>query len=106
MARYGQDGALTFRLPQCLQGPDSSQALSNLRTYYGQPYTGAYFDTWAPAQNDPNAFTPDDLLAVGFLSVVVPPLAARQLLDVQAAEFAALLRQVGPDRDLADQAEG
>jgi hypothetical protein len=49
---------MTFRLPQCLQGPDSSQALGYLRTYYGQPYTGAYFDTWAPAQNDPNAFVP------------------------------------------------
>ena len=68
---------MTFRLPHCLQGPDSSQALGHLRTYYEQPYTGAYFDTWAPAQNDPNAFTADDLLAVGFLSVVVPPPAAR-----------------------------
>ena len=87
------------------RGPDHGQALGYLRTYYGQPYTGAYFDTWAPAQNDPNAFTADDLLAVGFLSVVVPPLAARQLLDARAAEFAALLRQVGADRDLADQAE-
>ena len=96
---------MPFCLPQCLEGRDSDQALDHLRTYYGRPYTGAYFDSWAPAQNDPNAFTPDDLLAVSFLSVVVPPLAARQLLDVQAAEFAALLRQVGPDRDLADQAE-
>lgn len=105
MTRQGQNGAMPFCLPQCLEGRDSDQALDHLRTYYGRPYTGAYFDTWAPAQNDPNAFTPDDLLAVSFLSVVVPPLAARQLLDVQAAEFAALLRQVGADRDLADQAE-
>lgn len=87
------------------RGPGFRSGLGHLRTYYGQPYTGAYFDTWAAAQNDPNAFTADDLLAVGFLSVVVPPLAARQLLDARAAEFAALLRQVGADRDLADQAE-
>ena len=57
---------MTFRLPRCLEGPGLGQALGYLRTYYGQPYTGAYFDTWAPAQNDPNAFTADDLL--GFRS--------------------------------------
>lgn len=96
---------MSFRLPQCLQGSDTDQALGYLRTYYGQPYTGAYFDTWAPAGNDPHRFTADDVVAVSFLSVVVPPLAARQLLDTKASDFAALLKAVGPDPDLADQPE-
>lgn len=94
---------MSFRLPQCLQTSDDDQALGYLQTYYGQPYTGAYFDTWAPATADPTRFTADDLVAVSFLSVVVPPLAARQLLNTRAAEFAALLWAVGPDRDLALQ---
>ncbi|MGY2129400.1 DUF6308 family protein [Blastococcus sp. SYSU DS0617] len=96
---------MSFRLPQCLQTSGDKQALDHLQTYYGRPYTGAYFDTWAPAGNDPNRFTADDLIAVSFLSVVVPPHAARQLLDTKAAGFAALLTAVGPDRDLASQDE-
>ncbi|RBY91058.1 DUF6308 family protein [Blastococcus sp. TF02A-30] len=96
---------MTFHLPRCLEGPDADQALGYLTRYYGRPYTGAHFDSWAPRQNDPNAFTAEDLLAVSFLSVVVPPLAARELLDTRAAEFGALLRELGPDRDLVAQAE-
>jgi hypothetical protein len=96
---------MSFRLPACLRDLESDQALRYLQTYYGQPYTGAYFDTWAGAHNAGNRFTADDLVAVSFLSVVVPPLAARELLDTRAAEFAALLDDVGPARDLADQAE-
>jgi hypothetical protein len=96
---------MRFGLPECLKAADPGQALRYLQTYYGQPYTGAYFDAWASQQNDPDRFTADDVVAVSFLSVVVPPLAARQLLDTRAAEFAALLEEVGPDRDLADQVE-
>ena len=96
---------MTFRLPQCLENSNSDRALSYLETYYGQPYTGSYFDTWAPSQNDPNTCTADDLLAVSLLSVVVPPLAAPELLNVRAAEFNALLREIGPNRDFAGQAE-
>ncbi|MGZ4646756.1 MAG: DUF6308 family protein [Blastococcus sp.] len=82
---------------------DVDQALRYLQTYYGRPYTGAHFDSWAAVRNDPDEFTADDLIAVSFLSVVVPPMAARELLDSRADEFAKLLRAVGPDRDLADQ---
>lgn len=92
-----------LQLPDCLARRDDHQAIDYLRTYYGQPYTGAYFDTWSLAHHDPDRFTADDLVAVSFLSVVVPPLAARALLDTRRSEFEELLRAVGPDRDLADQ---
>ena len=94
-----------MRLPDCLAHSDLDQALRYLQTYYGQPYTGAYFDTWALPSSEPERITADDLVAVSFLSVVVPPMAARELLDTRADEFAALLRAVGADRDLADEAK-
>lgn len=96
---------MTFQLPRCLHDGDEERAVGYLRTYYGQPYTGAYFDSWAADRNDPNRINADDLVAVSFLSVVVPPLAARALLDVRAAEFTALLEAVGPDRDLVDETQ-
>ncbi|WP_347057371.1 DUF6308 family protein [Blastococcus sp. HT6-30] len=96
---------MTFQLPRCLREGDDALALGYLRTYYGQPYTGAYFDSWAGDRNEPGRITADDLIAVSFLSVVVPPLAARALLDTRAAEFTALLEAIGPDRDLADETE-
>ena len=45
-------------------------------------------------------FTADDLVAVTFLSVQVPPKAARVILDSEAEALNALLAAVGPDRDL------
>jgi hypothetical protein len=94
-----------FQLPACLASDGLDQALRYLHIDYGQPYTGAHFDTWAAATNNPDRFTADDVIAVSFLSVVVPPMAARELLDTRADEFAQLLEAVGSDRELADQAE-
>ncbi|MFF3228784.1 DUF6308 family protein [Nocardia suismassiliense] len=69
----------------------------------GECFAGAYFDNWARRSDEANRFTADDLVAVTFLSVRVPPLAARALLDTHADRYAALLAQIGPDRDLADE---
>jgi hypothetical protein len=105
---------MMFQLPECLRGDSTGQAGRYLDTYYGkpdarnpnrEPYAGAYFDSWARGQEDPNRFTADDLIAVSFLSVVVPPLAARELLDRRATEFNNLLADVGPDRDLAYESD-
>lgn len=96
---------MNFQLPDCLARGDLDQALRYLQTYYGRPYTGSFFDGWAQSANDPDRITADDLIAVSFLSVVVPPMAARELLDTRADEFGKLLEAVGPDRDLADQTE-
>jgi hypothetical protein len=96
---------MTFRLPDCLARGELDLAIRYLQIYYGQPYTGAYFDTWATSGSTADRITADDLIAVSFLSVVVPPMAARELLDTRADEFAELLKSVGPDRDLADQEE-
>ena len=48
-------------------------------------------------------FTADDVLAVTFLSVSVPPAAAHLLLRESAERYAGLLRDLGADRDLVDE---
>ncbi|MGY1632247.1 DUF6308 family protein [Geodermatophilus sp. SYSU D01186] len=97
---------MTYRLPRALQTADDSRALEYLRTYYGlnggSAYTGSYFDAWGGEQ-DPDRFTAEDVVAVTFLSVVVPPMAAHRLLMEEADSFAELLRELGPDRDLVDE---
>jgi hypothetical protein len=97
---------MPFRLPAALSTEDDSKALSYLRTYYGKggngQYTGAYFDDWALDQ-DAFHFSADDVVAVSFLSVFVPPMAAHRLLVTEADRFSELLRGMGPDRDLATE---
>lgn len=105
---------MTFRLPDALDTRDDAAALDLLRRYFGTPllgpqaYGGAHFDTWdsrgtGPADRD--VFTADDLVAVTFLSVTVSAEAARALLRDRRQEFATLLVELGPDRDLSDVSE-
>ncbi|SET22314.1 DUF6308 family protein [Geodermatophilus poikilotrophus] len=96
---------MTYRLPAALRDPDdSSTAVRYLRTYYGlddgRRYTGSYFDDWQGNAED--RFTAEDLVAVSFLSVFLPPLAARELLAERADHFAQLLSAIGPDHDLVE----
>lgn len=99
---------MTFRLPAALTLHEDAAAVELLERYFGTPYLGegcfdgAWFDTWA-GQSDPYRFTAEDLLAVKFLSIEVPKLAVRALLRDRADEFAALLVDLGPDRDLVDE---
>ena len=76
-----------FRLPEVLQKPDNDDALRLLKDYYrprlgtllGTFYTGASSDGWdslGSRQADADRFTADDLVAVAFLGVAVPPKAA------------------------------
>lgn len=85
---------MSYRLPHALQTDDDGHALDHLATYYGlgggRCYTGAFFDTWR--NNVVDRFTADDLVAVSFLSVFVPPLAARELLGQDADRFTELLQ--------------
>ncbi len=101
-----------FRLPEALQSADDGVALDYLREYYcqrpgtplGAYYTGARFDVWdstGTRDSDADRFTADDLVAVSFLSVAVPPKAAWELLKGRPAEFNSLLAEVS-DRDLVD----
>lgn len=104
-----------MRLPSLLAEGNDERAREVLACYYGlgeharhMPFTGARFDTWdstGTRRDDADRFTADDLVAVTFLSVEVPPRAAVELLDTRASEFADLLHAVGPDRDLADETE-
>ena len=43
---------------------------------------------------DPNRFAATDILAVEALSVKVPPNSAAKLIDTQAEDFTALLREI------------
>lgn len=103
---------MVFCLPAALQSPDAEPALRYLRKYYkerpgtplGADYTGARFDVWDSTQTreaDANRFTADDLVAVSFLSVAVPPKAAWELLAGRPDDFNNLLQDVGAD-DLSD----
>ena len=104
---------MPLQLPQALADPgDSAAAL--LRRYYGPAFdeggsfTGAAWDSWdstGTRSADVDRFTADDLVAVSLLSVDVPARAAHALLVSQVAAFSALLLQVGPDRDLVEEAD-
>lgn len=102
-----------MHLPSALQDTDDESPSALLQCYYGtgshrhhQGFTGAHFDTWDSTGTraaDADRFTADDVVAVSFLSVDVPPMAASALLTTQADEFAALLRELGPDRELVQE---
>jgi hypothetical protein len=105
-----------MRLPVALSETNDSAAQDLLECYYGtgahahhSPFTGAWFDTWdstGTRAQDVDRFTADDLVAVSFLSVDIAAPAARALLDVEADVFAALLRELGSDRDLVQEKVG
>ncbi|MBW0090221.1 hypothetical protein I4I73_15640 [Pseudonocardia sp. KRD-184] len=105
---------MAFQLPESLQSSDDDAALALLTRYYGRPFAGpgsavgAAFDHWdstGTRVQDVDRFTADDLVAVTFLSVDVSATAARALLRERADEFAALLADVGQDRDLVDEVD-
>lgn len=102
---------MSFHPPQVLQKPDDDDALRLLRAYYqprpGTPlgafYTGARFDGWdslGTRATDDDRFTADDLVAVTFLGVQVPPKASWKLLAGSPDEFNGLLPQIH-DEDLS-----
>lgn len=106
-----------MKLPKSLSQSDDADALALLQCYYGcgahahhRPFTGAWFDRWdstGTRARDADRFTADDLVAVSFLSVDIPPLAAKSLLMGDDADaFAALLQELGPDRDLVQETDG
>jgi hypothetical protein len=81
------------------------KSLASLQTYFGtttwtaKPYTGAYFDTFGRCQDSSATdykITSEDLIAVSFLSVHVPPMAARGMLQIRADEISALLNNIDP----------
>lgn len=102
---------MTFRLPRALLDQDLGRATHYLEEYFHSGrYTGALFDVWSsggrsPASS-PNQFTADDLVALSLLSVHVPGEAALALLAPDDGNpFNALLRDIGDDRELAEEPE-
>lgn len=107
---------MTIRLPKVLVADDDGAAVEVLRRYFTEPLvktgylrSGARWDTWdstGTRGRDADTFTADDLVAVTMLSVDVSPDGAQILLRERVDEFGELLVAVGPDRDLADEADG
>jgi hypothetical protein len=94
-----------------LQKSDDADALALLRAYYrprpGTPlgtfYSGARFDDWDSLGSraaDRDKFTADDLVAITFLGVTVPPKAAWKLLCGEPRYFSELLPRI-VDQELA-----
>ncbi|MFV9454765.1 DUF6308 family protein [Rhodococcus sp. NM-2] len=102
---------MTLRLPTTLATDSDAAAIAALTKYYGRPYlgddayVGAHFDSWSSTGDRAGEarFTADDLVAVTFLSVQIPPKAARAILHTEAEALNALLTAIGPDRDLVDE---
>ncbi|NKZ65517.1 hypothetical protein GTG23_14880 [Rhodococcus hoagii] len=106
---------MTIRLPKALVADDDGAAVEVLRRYFTEPLvktgylrSGARWDIWdstGTRGRDADTFTADDLVAVTMLSVDVSPDGAQILLRERVDEFGKLLVAVGPDRDLADEAD-
>lgn len=104
---------IPIRLPKVLASGDDDGAMDVLREYFREPLvktgrvrSGALWDEWESTgtrRRDVDVFTADDLLAITFLSVSVDPDGAQVLLKERHDEFADLLREIGPDRDLVDE---
>lgn len=100
-----------MQLPTAIQSDDPREAAAILTEYFGSPYpgnayAGASFDSWdslGTRDTDANRFTADDFVAITMLSVDAGPKAAREVLRDRRTEFDALLAEIGPDRDLADE---
>lgn len=92
--------------PALLPG-NEADAVALLRRYYEDTspgFTGRWFDTWNPdgaRSENADRFTSDDLVALSFLSISVPPQAAHRLLVDQRDDLSALLRQI-PNSDLVE----
>ena len=106
---------VSIRLPRVLRDGDDAGALDVLQEYFtrkvaktGYLRTGALWDTWDPSGNrdrDVDRFTAEDLVAVTLLAVQVPAQGALFLLGESNASLNGLLADVGPDRDLAREAD-
>ena len=105
---------MTFTVPEALQTDDDEPALRLLTRYFGPVvgdalgYTGAAWDEWDPSgrrAQEVDEFTADDCMALTLLSVNLSGSAAHRLLVRDAANFDALLADVGPDRDLVEVGE-
>ena len=78
----------------------AEQIRADLGTYF-TGFNGRHFERFsAMGSADPNRFAATDVLAVEALSVTVPPNSAAKLIDTEAEEFSALLREIPTDKDL------
>jgi hypothetical protein len=97
-------------IPWVLRSGYEAVAEHLLEVYFGrgdagEPYTGAYFETFGRRWDDPgclNVITAEDLLAVSMLSVDVPARASIDLLGSAGKHATELLAEIPPDIDLVD----
>jgi Family of unknown function (DUF6308) len=93
-------------VPECLLDPDHAADL--LRRYLEQDenrylYSGAAFD-FRPEDDDPNAITSSDLIALTMLGIRVTGHEALSLMRYQAAEIRRLLSDIPADSTIEDEA--
>jgi hypothetical protein len=102
-----------FERSVSLLDESDDRAVAVLTAYYrplssgGGGYTGGQFDAFDPSGTrsaSANTYTADDLVAVTLLSVEVPGRAAMEMLVLQRRRFEVLLENMGPDRDLVNEA--
>lgn len=100
-----------MKLPKILDQNHIDEAAKLVSDYYtkifvsGMPRTGSRFDDWAGRGDAPDVadrITPDDLIAVSFLSVDIPSRAAIGILETYKDDIAGLLTRIPDDIDLAD----
>lgn len=78
----------------------ADQIKADFDTYFTS-FNGRHFERFsAMGSAEPNRFAATDILAVEALSVKVPPNSAAKLIDTEAEEFTALLREIPDDKDL------
>jgi hypothetical protein len=100
-----------MQLPEILGPNQEENAAKIVERYYkdrfkfDQPRTGSRFDDWAgggDALEVRNRITADDLVAVSFLSVKVPGVAAIGLLETKTEEITKSLSAIPADLNLAE----
>lgn len=99
-----------MKLPDILTQDRMRDAARLVNEYYTKlyrnelPQTGSRFDDWAGGGDREavaHSITADDLLAVSFLSVEIPPPAAIGIIETRAGEVTSLLEQIPTNLDLA-----
>lgn len=98
-------------IPSILDDHHVQAAAKLLSAYYNDlfvsdmPRSGSRFDSWMGGGDAPgvaNRVTADDLVAVSFLSVMIPARAALGMLETHALKISEHLEQLPLDIDLAD----
>lgn len=108
-----------MHIPPSLKSDDLSTAISLVDAYYASRFDDfprrsddppffrdAIFDNCAPNPEEDNHFTPADLLSLPMLSIELGQYrTVPEVLYYRNDRYSALFKDIGPDRDLADESD-